>query len=812
MAAAPTKLDIQVDDFEGVFLNELAAVFDVFAHQRGKDLFGFDNVLELDLEERPGVRIHRGFPELRRIHLAKTLESRDGEIFLGVFHDVSEHVAGFFFCGLIAIPGNNEGRLVEFLNLFCESAEAFVFGSRGERPVNFLIVRSAELDFVEAVLFVEGKFAIELELGLLDFLKEFFERLLLLELGLLVEAAFGENFDQPSVLEAAGELGRNGIVFLNIEQERGETGALEGNAFLGLNDVVFGGAFHELTGKVALIANVALAFAALDAVKRRLSNVHMIALDEFLHVAEEESEEQGADVRTIDVRVGHENDLVVAKLAGVKIVLADTSAQGGDDGTNFFLAEHLVVAGLLDVKDFALEGKDGLIFAVTALLRGATGRFALNDEDLAMSWIAFLAIGEFSGKAVGIQGGVAAGNFGSLARSLASPSSVNALADDAASHGGVLVKPFAELFVDQLLDVALDVAVELALGLAFELGLREPHADNGNEAFTHIVARDGDFVLLLFQHAVGGSKVIDGTREGRAEAGEVRAAIDGVDGVGECENVLAVGVVVLEGDFDFDVAFLAFHVDRGIVEGGFAAVQVLDEFRDAAGEAELGGLFRALVGERNFQAFVEECVFTEASGDGVVAEAGFLEDGGIGMEGNLRASLAGIAGASQLVGGLALFVGLFPHRAIALDFEFEPIGKSVDDRDADTVEAAGHLVGIAVELSAGMENGHDDFSGRALFRGVHFDGNAATVVHNGDGIISVDRDADFVGKAGHGFVNGIVDHFPDQMVQTHFARGADVHGGTQANGFEAAEDFNGLGVGLVTNFSRHCFFVAHVIS
>ena len=118
--------------------------------------------------------------------------------------------------------------------------------------------------------------------------------------------------------------------------------------------MVFGGALHEFAGEIAFIANVALALAALDAIERRLGDVHVAAFDQFLHVAEEESEQQGADVRAVDVRVGHQNDFVIAELAGVEIVLADAGAERGDDGANFLVAEHLVVASLFDVEDFAL--------------------------------------------------------------------------------------------------------------------------------------------------------------------------------------------------------------------------------------------------------------------------------------------------------------------------------------------------------------------------------------------------------------------------------------------------------------------------
>src|SRR5262249_52985423 len=154
-------------------------------------------------------------------------------------------------------------------------------------------------------------------------------------------------------------------------------------------------------------------------------------------------------------------------LAGVKIVFADASAKRGDDGANFFVAQHFVVAGLFDVEDFALERKDGLVFAVAALLGGTACGFSLDDEEFAAGGIAFLAIGELAGQAARVHRGLAASEFAGFACRFACASGVNALADDSARDGGMLVKPFTKLFVDELFDVALDVAVELALGLAF---------------------------------------------------------------------------------------------------------------------------------------------------------------------------------------------------------------------------------------------------------------------------------------------------------------------------------------------------------
>ena len=106
--------------------------------------------------------------------------------------------------------------------------------------------------------------------------------------------------------------------------------------------------------------------------------------------------------------------------------------------------------------------------------------------------------------------------------------------------------------------------------------------------------------------------VVDGARERGAEAGKVRAAVDGVDGVGEGENIFGVAVVILQRDFHFHGIALAFHVDGRIGKSLLAAVEMLDEFGDAAGEAKFGFLAAALVVERDLQALVQKGQLAQA--------------------------------------------------------------------------------------------------------------------------------------------------------------------------------------------------------
>ena len=101
-----------------------------------------------------------------------------------------------------------------------ERAQPLVFGSGSQRPVDFLVVRRIKLNLVQAVFFVEGNLAFEFQLGLVDFLQQLFEGLLLFKLGFFVEPAFRKHFDEPGIAQAAPEFCRDGVVLLHVEQER----------------------------------------------------------------------------------------------------------------------------------------------------------------------------------------------------------------------------------------------------------------------------------------------------------------------------------------------------------------------------------------------------------------------------------------------------------------------------------------------------------------------------------------------------------------------------------------------------------------
>jgi hypothetical protein len=110
------------------------------------------------------------------------------------------------------------------------------------------------------------------------------------------------------------------------------------------------------------------------------------------------------------------------------------------------------------------------------------------------------------------------------------------------------------------------------------------------------------------------------------------------------------------------------------------------------------------------------------------------------------------------------------------------------------VQSARHLVGAAVELSAGVELRQHHLGRGNLLDGMLVHRNAAAVVHDGDRVVDVDRDLDRVAVAALGLVDRVVDDLVDEVVQARLPGGPDVHRGPLANGLEALEDLDFAGV------------------
>ncbi len=391
----------------------------------------------------------------------------------------------------------------------------------------------------------------------------------------------------------------------------------------------------------------------------------------------------------------------------------------------------------------------------------------------------------------------------------------------------MLFEPLTELVADDVFHHRSHFAGDqLVFRLRGEFRVRHFHGDDHGEAFARVVATQVH--LLLLGDAGCRGIVVDATRQRGAIADQVGAAVALTDVIGKGERVLVVGIVPLHRHFDADAVFLAAHQDGG-VQGHLAAVEVFHVSLGAAFVEEFGflRLLPALVGEDNAHARVQEGQLADAVLQRAVIEHNMREGFARREEGDLRALLAfGFAGNFQRCGGNAMLEAhavLFP---VAPDNEFQPFGKRVHDRDADAVQTARDFIGILVELAAGMQLGHDHFGSAATFCLVHVDRNTAAVIFHRYRAVLVDGDIDAVAMAGERFVDRVVEHFIDHVMETRAViRVADIHAGAFAHGLQALQDLDGIGavfagVGRATGdvmvfaggFVFHCLIRAHFVT
>ena len=123
-------------------------------------------------------------------------------------------------------------------------------------------------------------------------------------------------------------------------------------------------------------------------------------------------------------------------------------------------------------------------------------------------------------------------------------------------------------------------------------------------------------------------------------------------------------------------------------------------------------------------------------------------------------------------------------------------GQRVDHRDADAVQAAGHLVAAAAELAAGVQHRQRHREGGHVLARGGVGRDAATVVLDPDAAVGLERQHDAVAVAGERLVDGVVHDLPDQVVQAALAGRADVHARALAHRLEALEHLDRGGVVL----------------
>ena len=205
---------------------------------------------------------------------------------------------------------------------------------------------------------------------------------------------------------------------------------------------------------------------------------------------------------------------------------------------------------------------------------------------------------------------------------------------------------------------------------------RDLDADHRDQPLADVVAADA--LLEVLRQIVFVGVGVQGPGEGGPEPGQVRAALLGVDVVGERVHRVRVAIVPLQGDLRLDAVPVAPHVDRCGINGRLVLVEELDKRVDATLVLEATALSGPLVLERDRDAGIEEGQLAEAMGQRIETVVDGFEHLGVRTERDLGPTALRGPGVLELTGRLTPSVALAIYVAVPPDLQIEPLRQGVD--------------------------------------------------------------------------------------------------------------------------------------
>lgn len=142
-----------------------------------------------------------------------------------------------------------------------------------------------------------------------------------------------------------------------------------------------------------------------------------------------------------------------------------------------------------------------------------------------------------------------------------------------------------------------------------------------------------------------------------------------------------------------------------------------------------------------------------------------------------------------------MLIDLAVNFSFTLDNQLQLLRQGVNHRHAYAVQAAGDFIGVIIEFTACVQNGHDNFRSRyALFR-VNTGWDATTIIGDGYGVVRMDRHHDVFTVTRERFVDSVIYHLEYHVVQTGAViRVADIHTRALTHRIQPFQDFDTGGV------------------
>mmetsp|Transcript_23799 Transcript_23799/g.42852 ORF Transcript_23799/g.42852 Transcript_23799/m.42852 type:complete len:202 (-) Transcript_23799:3695-4300(-) len=142
----------------------------------------------------------------------------------------------------------------------------------------------------------------------------------------------------------------------------------------------------------------------------RAGQIQVPMVDHRPHLGEKERHQKRRDMGAVHVRVGHDDDLVIAQVVHVEF-RPQTHAKRLGQIRNFRVGAEFRRRSTQHVQDLAAQGKKRLGLAVPRHFGGAARAVALHDKQLGSVAVGRRTIDQLAGQAQLLRGGFARGFF-----------------------------------------------------------------------------------------------------------------------------------------------------------------------------------------------------------------------------------------------------------------------------------------------------------------------------------------------------------------------------------------------------------------
>ncbi len=125
-----------------------------------------------------------------------------------------------------------------------------------------------------------------------------------------------------------------------------------------------------------------------------------------------------------------------------------------------------------------------------------------------------------------------------------------------------------------------------------------------------------------------------------------------------------------------------------------------------------------------------------------------------------------------------------------MHIHLQPVRQGVDHRGTHAMQTAGHLIAAGTEFAAGVKDSVHDLQRRLARLLLNVHGNTTAIVRDLDHIALFDDHLNGVTIAGQCLVDGIVNNFIHQMMQTGCGCRSDIHTRAHTDGLQTLQHLN----------------------